>query len=186
MDTQTLEYLDGRGFIKDGRVWRGGIIGQLADALRARPADNLEAADSQALTIPEWRSNVLGDPENEQVTQELDMLCGQLLAVGPKGPVQKALENGHVLCAPKVQRVIAEGEAPRRKNGRVLSSDPDVIERHYQVPQMAGAIKRTASAREAIDMTVRRVPALAERRSTLLNRSRAQFEQLLLTDGGAS
>ena len=113
------------------------------------------------------------------------MLCGQLIAVGPKGPVQKALENGHVLCAPKVQRVIAEGEAPRRKNGRVLSSDPDVIERHYQVPQMASAIKRAASAREAIDMTVRRVPALAERRPLLLNRSREQFEDLLRTDGAS-
>ena len=185
MDTQTLEYLDGHGFVKDDRVWRAGIIRQLADALRERPADSLEAADSQALTIPEWRSHVLGDPASETVTQELDMLCGQLLAVGPKGPVQKALENGHVLCAPKVQRVIAEGEAPRRKNGRVLSYDPDVIERHYQVPQMASAIKRAASAREAIDMTVRRVPALAERRPLLLNRSREQFEDLLRTDGAS-
>lgn len=186
MDTQTLEYLDGRGFIKDGRVWRAGIIGQLADALRARPCDNIETVEESALTIPEWRAQVLGEPTNEEVTRELDMLCGQLLAVGPKGPVQKALENGHVLCGPKVQRVITEGEAPRRKNGRVLSSDPDVIERHYQVPQMAGALKRTANARQAIDMSVRRVPALAERRSKLLASSREQFEQLLLTDGGES
>jgi hypothetical protein len=186
MDTQTMEYLDGRGFIKDGRVWRAGIIGQLADALRARPADSLDAVGERALTIPEWRSQVLGDPDSEPIAKELDNLCGQLLAVGDRGPVQKALENGHVLCGPKVQRVVAEGEAPKNKTGRVLSSDADVIERHLHVPQMASALKRTAAVVATIDMSVRRVPELTARRQQLFGRSREQLEQLLLTNGSGS
>ena len=180
---ETTTYLDERGYMRDGKVARDMMIGALVQELRRHPLEQMPDGPigSEVPTVPELRSTILGEPA-EEVATELDQIVGSLLAVGPKGRVQRALDNGFVLFAPPVQRVEVAGEAPRKRRGRAISDNPDVIYELFEVPQLAGAIKHTETARDACNMAVKRIPALASRQLSLLGRTQEQIGQLLLVE----
>src|SRR5215469_12792410 len=121
----TLNHLNERGLVRDGRPDRPVIIQRFAEAIRKDVCNDPDAVQGEAKLVSEWCAEVLGDPRNDLARHELNILAGQLLAIGPNGPVQQALEDGIVLC--KVTWEVVDDDGKKRtKRGRIASSDPDI------------------------------------------------------------
>jgi hypothetical protein len=185
VDSHTLQYLDGRGFMTEGKINRGEIADRLRDLLHQDGiCEEPEQVDEVARTIPEWRSALLGDPREDVVETELNEIVSQAMSIRKEGPVQRRLANGYVLCKPRVIRTV-EG-ADRKQTARLISSNADVIEEHCLVGERASLVRKTESVRAIHDNAAERVPEIASREAQMLTRTRGMIEQLLLVEGDGS
>lgn len=176
---QSFQHLEGRGFVREGRVWKDGLIEQLREILVAKPVTStaMEEVAGKAQTVAELRDAVVGSSGDDDVDRDLNAQIGSLLSIRDNGRVQKALENGYVLCTARVPRQIVEGEQPKAKPARFVSSDANVIEQYAQVVLLDRAVKATKNAEARGEMAIRRVPELAGRRPALV---RGYHEQLAI------
>lgn len=171
----TLAHLTERQFIRDERIDWPRIVDGVCTLLLERIVDSEDEIDGKALTVPEIREAVLGDASDDEVNAELNQKITSTLGIADKGRVQKALENGHVLCSARIRRPGGEGEAPVSTSVRFVSGDPDVIEQFNNAVLLQRAVNATTTANRAIEMGAKRIPLLAARRPTLLTRAQAQL-----------
>ena len=177
----TLQYLDGRGLVRDGRVNREEIVARFGTTLSDAKCNDLERAEEDSKSVAEWRDDVLGDPEDPLVDHELNLLAGQMLAIGANGPVQAYLEDGVVLCKTTIRRTDENGvEHVKKGRGRIVSANVDVIEKYHDAVKAAELIRKGQTTRASFDLSGRRVPELAERHQRMLTRTTGEIEQLLL------
>jgi hypothetical protein len=181
----TLQYLDGRGLVRDGRVDREEIVARFGTTLKAGRCDDLDRIEDESKAVAEWREEVLGDGgEDPLVVHELNLFAGQLLAISANGAVQNYLEDGVVLCKTTIRRTDENGvEHIRKGRGRVVSGSADVIERYHDAIKAAELIRKGQTTRASFDLSGRRVPELAERHQRMLSRTTGEIEQLLLIAG---
>jgi len=182
----TTQYLDNvLGLVRDGRVNREEIVARFATTMKAATCDDIDRVEQESKTVAEWREQVLGDPgDNPIVVIELNQLAGQMLAIGANGPVQKYLEDGVVLCKTTIRRTDENGvEHVKKGRGRIVSSDPDVVEKYHDAIKAAELIRKGQSTRASFDLSGRRVPELAERHQRMLTRTTGEIETLLLVAG---
>lgn len=170
---ETLQHLDDRGFVRDERIWRVGILELLREQIPT--IEDIDAVDAQAALVLNLREQVLGSSDDEEIDKEMNYLVGDLLSVAPEGRMQKALENGYVLCSVRVARALVEGEEPISKSARFISSNPDVVEKYSSMPAIDRAVKATARASKVVEMTGRRIPLLASRRPVLARKAQEQL-----------
>ena len=125
---------------------------------------------------------MLGDGgDNPLVVFELNLFAGQLLAIGANGPVQKYLEDGVVLCKTTIRRTDENGvEHVKKGRGRVVSSNPDIVEKFHDAIKAAELIRKGQNTRMSFDLSGRRVPELARRHQEMLTRTSEQIQLLLL------
>lgn len=174
----TIDHLAERGFIRGEKVWTAGIVEQLRAILLDRPVGSTDAQEVQekARTKTDLRLAVLGSSDEDEVDGELDALVGRLLTVGPKGPVQRSFENGYVLCPASLMRQVIEGEPPIKVRGARFATDrADVVETFLETSVREALVRKAASYNEILEMTGRRIPALATRRPVLARRSQEQL-----------
>ena len=173
MKPDAMQYLEGRGYVRDERIWRQGILEQLRPLIPT--VGHVDEVDEAAALVLHLREQVLGSSNDEEIDKELNYLVGDLLSTAPEGRMQKALENGYVLCSVRVERVLVEGADPVSKSARFISSDPDVVEKYSSAPAIDRAVKATARASNVIEMTGRRIPLLASRRPVLARKAQEQL-----------
>ena len=173
---ETMAHLLEHGFVRDEKVWNPGLVEALRALLTEQPIGTIDEIQDRARTVAELRYAILGDGLSDEVNLELDKKIGSLVGSGPKGRVQKALENGYVLCTAPVSRPGEEDGAPTRKaRGKFVSSDPDVVELHYEVPLADRAVKGAANLNAGLELSGRRIPALATRHPALARKTQEQL-----------
>jgi hypothetical protein len=181
MLTETVQYLEGLGFARDGgRIDRGKLIERSTALLleRAVDEDSPGAIEQQAMTVAELRNALVGKGPSDEVNGDLNTLIGTL--VGPHGKVQSALEDGHVLCAAPVTRTLTPGEAATvKRSGRFVSSHPDVIERFFWRHQRDKLVRTATRMHESIELAIRRQPELRTRWQETLDTAYTQVEHEL-------
>lgn len=180
----TLAHLSARNYIRDDKVHWAGII----DAVRTTLLDSvveIEAEiEAKAMTVAEIREVVLGSSGDEDVDAELNQKITSTLGITPKGRVQKALENGHVLCSARIHRSAGEGEPPVSTSVRFVSDNPDVVEQFNTHVLVQKAVNATSTAHEAIQMTTKRIVLLAPKKKLLLEAAQNRLaEAMPLWDG---
>jgi hypothetical protein len=176
MQDATRDYLTRINMVRDGRVYWDSLVEAVRVLLTGERivADEAEIAD-KALSVNEIRAHILGDAEDEETNAQLNQLITACVGIGTKGKVQKALENGYVLCTTRVHRVIEQGEAPRSVPVRFVSGDADLVDRFNTQPQVTTAVKRTEAAHAAILQNTKRVALLAPRKKLLLEKAQEQL-----------
>jgi hypothetical protein len=169
----TKQYLASVSFLSDDKPARG----KLLDELKARVpvVATVDEVEAKAATVIGLRADILGTSGDEDIDRELNYLVGDLLSTAPAGRLQKALENGYVLCSTRVTRILEEGGEPVSKSARFMSDNPDVIERYSWEPAVSRAVKATERATATVEMTTRRVPLLASRRPVLARKAQEQL-----------
>jgi hypothetical protein len=176
---ETIRILQGRNFTRgEGQADRRAIGLAYAkhfwDHTRLADEDQIQHL---ACTVPELRIAVVGSSDNEDVNRELDDLSRQLLP--QDGIVQHQLneiaaimgEDQVVLCAARINRDISNNGAvtgTMRTTGRFVSSDPDIVERHYLAPGADRAVTAMASYRGRVILAGTRVPELAARQDAMI------------------
>lgn len=185
--SDTLAFLEQHGYVRDGRVWTAGLIEQLRDLLLAQPVETTDAVEitQKARTPDELYLAIFPDDSapTEEVELEVLRYITTLVAASPKGRVQRALENGYVLCTATVPRVMDDGEAPVGKRARFVSENPDVVERYFETPLIDRAVKSATNASDGMEMAGRRIPVLAQRRPTLARKAQEQLALAMPLDG---
>lgn len=159
-DTE-IQALQLKGYLyASGRIRRTDIARDLATLLRARYViDTIADVDTNVGILDELATSLFGTS-----SPGLRTLVAQLTSIGPGSPVQRALENGYVLCATPVQRVVGQvdGQAiMRRFSGRFLSDAPDVVTQYALEPIIPMVEQAMVRARARAELVERRVPALA-------------------------
>lgn len=178
---QTIEYLAERGYSRgDQKINRPA----LADACIARMLERVvETAEpreyvEKGLLASELRDLVLGVPDDEEVEIELDGLIAALTT--PKGPVQKRLSDGMVLCSARIKRANgdSDGEGPSRV-ARFLSENPDVIEAFFILPAHEATVKKAEDVSDRWDLAIARQPVLESRRRGLIDKTHERLQLAL-------
>lgn len=160
---------------KDGRVdWDS-----LVEAIRVLLLDHIVGTEDEivnkALSVKEIREQVLNDAGDDETNAQLNQLVTNAVGIGVKGRLQKALDNGHVLCTTRIHRVIVPGAAPTSVPVRFVSGDADLVDRFNTQPQVTTAVKRTEAAHAAIVQNTKRVALLAPRKPLLLQTAQQQL-----------
>jgi hypothetical protein len=183
MQDATRDHLAGQNMLRDGRVdWDS-----LVEAVRVLLLGQLVATEDEiadkALSIKEIRQAVLSDAGDDETNAQLNQLVTAVVGIGTKGKLQKALENGYVLCTTRMHKVLGEGEPPRSVPVRFISGDADLVDRFNTQPQVTMAVKRTEAAHAAIVQNTRRVALLAPRKPLLLQKAQEQLAMAMPLDG---
>lgn len=159
LSSRSLDVLEARGYVRpDGRLRRSDIAADIATfLLGAHVADDVDSVAERVATLDEICVGLFGESH-----PELRSLVVQLSSVAPAGAVQRSLENGHVLCATSVYRIVGQvdGQVTRRFSGRFLSEDPDVVKRYSLAPLISMAERAMVRIRSRAELVARRVPAL--------------------------
>jgi len=161
--------------LRDGRVDWASLVEATRILLLNRRVDNEEEIASKALAIKEIREQVLGSAGDDETNAQLNQLVTSVVGIGTKGKLQKALENGYVLCTTRIHKVLAEGEAPTSVPVRFISGDADLVDRFNTQPQVTAAVHRTEAAHAAIMQNTKRVALLAPRKQLLLQKAQEQL-----------
>lgn len=176
MLTETLDHLEGLGFVRDEKVWTAGIVEKLRELLLDRTVTAESEIEERAQTKSDLRLVVLGSDGADEIDAELDDLIGRLLQVGPKGAVQRSLGDGLVLCSATIMRQVIDGEPPARLRGaRFVTDNPDLAEAYLEIPAIEAATRKTVAANEILELAGRRMPVLATRRPVLARRAQEQL-----------
>lgn len=180
---ETMTHLLEHGFVRDEKVWNPGLVEGLRALLVEQPVGTIDEIQEKARTVSELRYALLGDGLAAEVNLELDKKIASLVGSGPKGRVQKALENGYVLCTAPITRPGEEGAVARKQRGKFVSSDPDVVELCFVVPLADRAVKSAANTTAGLELAGRRVPVLATRHPVLARRTQEQLALALPIPG---
>jgi hypothetical protein len=133
----------------------------------------------KAMSVNEIRTHVLGDAGDDETNAQLNQLVTAVVGIGTKSRLQKALENGYVLCSTRVQKVVIEGEAPKSVPVRFISGDADLVDQFNTQPQITSAVNRTKSAHAAIEQNTKRVALLAPKKPLLLQTAQARLAEAM-------
>jgi hypothetical protein len=169
---ETEQHLRDHGFLReDNQVATGLIIDELCGLLTGRIVDTEAEIRDKAQSIQELRVAVLGDSDDENVQDDLDDRVRALLSASPSGRVQSALENGHVLCSASIERADGDGKV----RVRFVTSDPTLVEMYFQAPLIKRAVSSAATLNSGLELSSRRVPALATKRWALAQQTHEQI-----------
>jgi hypothetical protein len=168
MQDAIRDHLARMNMLRDGRVnWNS-----LVEAVRVLLADRIVSSEEEiagnALSVKEIRGEVLGDTGDDELNAELNQLVTNVVGISTKGRLQKALENGYVLCSTRVHKIVTEGGPPTSVPVRFISGDADLVDRFNTQPQVDSAVKRTEAAHAAITQNTKRVALLAPKKTLLL------------------
>jgi hypothetical protein len=139
----------------------------------ARDLDDVTAVET---TIGQLVNSVVSRSDDQ-----LMEIVKPLLAAGAKGPVQRALTNGYVLCASRARiEVTIEGEHKTTSIGtRFLSADPDVLERFVLEPRQRRAESFVNNTVELTALVERRQPEMAPRIGSFMERLNVTWQKAL-------
>lgn len=188
MEKDTYEHLRDAGYMSDGTVDRKKLATAAAELLAGRPVATSEEIDSKALIASEVRAALLGDAPSEEVEADEDQLIRQLMTPRSNGAIQRALANGHVLCAARIERRLETAEGgfiTVKKSAAFVTGEPDLIDEHHWQPQIARAESAAKEIRERIELGVGRVPLLAARQSATLLEARRKVDEQLEVEAGS-
>jgi hypothetical protein len=183
MQDATRDHLARMNMLRDGRVNWNSLVEAVRVLLVGRIVSTEDEIIGNALSVKEMRETVLGDAGDDETNAQLNQLVTSIVGIGKKGRLQKALENGYVLCTTRVHKVIAEGEAPTSVPVRFVSGDADLVDRFNTQPQVTSAVKRTEAAHAAIIQNTKRVALLAPKKTLLLETAQQQLAIAMPLDG---
>jgi len=183
MQDATRDHLAARNMLRDGRVDWDSLVEATRVLLLERLVTSEDEIASKALAVMEIREQVLGTAGDDETNAQLNQLITSVVGIGVKGRLQKALENGHVLCTTRVHKVLEEGAAPTSTPVRFVSGDADLVDRFNTQPQVTSAVKRTEAAHAAIVQNTKRVLLLAPRKQLLLETAQTQLAMAMPLDG---
>jgi hypothetical protein len=182
MQDATRDHLVGQNMLSDGKVnWKDLVEATRVLLLERLVTDEAEIPE-KALSIKEIREQILGDAGDDETNAQLNQLVTAVTGIGVKGRLQKALENGYVLCTTRIHKVIKQGESPTSVPVRFISGDADLVDRFNTQPQVTTAVKRTEAAHAAIVQNTKRVVLLAPRKPLLLQRAQEQLAMAMPLD----
>lgn len=175
---QTYRTLENRGYVDaNGRIGRADIASDATDLLlRSSAVKATDDPAQRAVTLDELAGDLFG-----QSNPELRSLVAQVTAPGPQGQVQRALQDGHVLCGISVSRVVGQAgngnqAVTRTFTARFVSANPDVVDRYALQPLVRKAERAAAGVRAKAELVTGRIPELesAAERVLLQASGRAQ------------
>src|SRR5262245_38640484 len=186
---ETMSHLREHGFARGDQADRVALADRCRELLLQNPVDSADPEEIQdkAQIVAELRYTILGEPHNEEVEKELDLLITPLL--GGNGLVQKSLENGYVLCAAQVTRRLdhnGHGSITIRRRGRFVSSNADAIEQHFWNPALSRMSAAIEMVKERIELGTRRQPELEQRRKPMVEKAHEKMQLELPTGGDQS
>jgi hypothetical protein len=158
-DQTTAAALKKIGCLTDGALDLRALVPLLATALETHhmAADLADVANAE-VTVAQLLKDVTG-VDDDQVFD----LARPLLVPSATGRVQRAVSNGHVLCAKRLSvQVVAAGQTRAVNVGtRFLSSDPDVL-RQYVLDARATRFENFLTETHALgELVAARQPGMA-------------------------
>ncbi len=162
LSPEALEAVTAKGFLHpSGRIRRGDIADKLAERLRehhvVQSTDDVHMRE-RAATLQELTVAIFG-ADNE----ELRYLVSQLTAPGHDGAVQRKLNNGYVLCAARVPRVVGDVDGQPIMSKfvcRFVADSPEVLKTYLLDPVLERTDRYVSNITALVRMAVERVPAL--------------------------
>ncbi len=160
LSPEALEAITASGFLHtSGRVKQGEIADKLAERLKTHhivQTSDDEHVRQRAATIPELTVFAFGADH-----EDLRYLVAQLTSMD--GKVQQRLNNGYVLCAARVRRVIGDVDGqPVMANFtcRFVTDSVDVLKTYLLDPYLSRTDSYFANMFARLKLAVDRVPAL--------------------------
>src|SRR5262245_22556368 len=100
MQQATRDHLTQQNMLgQDGRIKWDDIVRLTKDLLLdGRIVGDESEIATKAMTVKEIRQQVLGETSDDETNAQLNQLITAVVGIGTKGRLQKALENGYVLC----------------------------------------------------------------------------------------
>jgi len=161
---ETLATLRSLGCLINDRIDTTAIARLLAEQLEthhvARSMDDVAATEA---TVGQLATALIGAE-----AQEFIDILQPLLSGGPTGKVQRALSNGHVLCASRTTILVnIQGETRKTSVGtRFLSGNHEVIERFVLEPRLHRAEKLAETSMALKELVGQRQPEMAPQLET--------------------
>jgi hypothetical protein len=183
MQPQTMDALRSAGYLKEGdTIVRSRLADDLNGILITKPFDDMAAVDQDALIVAELVHQLFGALETDPA-RELGALVGGL--TGPAGLCQKRLAsvdgNQFVLCSKRVIRVLSTGNGGSTvalsRPARFVTKNPDLVEQTIWELRAKRTVSSMAAQNATVGMSVERIPALAERRQALIDRTYSELEK---------
>jgi hypothetical protein len=154
---------------------------KLAELLQENPVLTPEEVDDLALINDEMRIALFGDSYDDDVTDELNQLVGELTR--PRGRVHEMLNgDGHCLCSTTVRRKIRvqdDGSVVVNKTARFVSNEPRIVDGYRLTPQVQRLERGMERLADLIEADTQRLPALAARVPGLITHARMVMDAQL-------
>jgi hypothetical protein len=183
----TVDALRAKGFVKEGdTIARTRLADHVNGELIASAVVTSEAKiDTDGRFALELMHTIFGTVDPVAGVQLSDLIS-QL--TGPGGTCQQRLdaidtddENGaFVLCSKRVTRTFSNGNGTAielTRPARFLTREPELIERYNWVATSDRIASGMASLGRRFELTIKRVPALAQRKQEMIDRTYAKLEE---------
>jgi hypothetical protein len=174
---QTRDVLRSLGCLKEESLDNERFAILLAQRLESdHVAASLEDVSTVEVTAGHLIGAIVGHSDEQLVEIAKPLLVG-----GAGGLVQRALSDGHILCAKRARiKLDIDGEIQWTQiSTRFLSNDPDVLDKYVLDPRDRRAKAFAANTRKLVGLIEHRVPAMQPRLTSFLDQLQITFTKEL-------